>query len=230
MDILAYIIRCVVMFAVTWAAIRLMGKKSISNMTSYELTATLIISNVAAEPMVYKIVSKASVGVVTLAVITILIGSLSLKSPFYDFNINPTILVVNGKILYKNLKNVKMNVPLLMADLRSLGYANLSEIAYAIFEPNGRISAIPISQKRPVEPSDMAINTKPVHIAFPVIIDGKVKQQNLIFFKKNIKWLNEQLKNQGIKGVEDVLFAQIDTEGNLYIDLKNKHIPIPDVE
>ncbi|BBF41713.1 hypothetical protein lbkm_0393 [Lachnospiraceae bacterium KM106-2] len=230
MEILAYMIRCIIMFLVTWTGVRLSGKKSVSNMTTYELAAMMLLTTVAAEPLVYKISSKATIGVATITAITILIGSLSLKKFFYNFDTEPIVLIINGKILKKELKKTRMNIPLLMSELRTMGYPNLSEIAYAILEPNGKLSAIPMSQKRPVQPSDMAINTKPVNISFPVIIDGELRKKNLSFFKKDESWLLSQLKNAGANSFKDVLFAQIDSEGNLFVDLQNTNETYPSLD
>ena len=73
MEILTYIVRCLFMLLVAWAAIRSIGKKSIAEMTAYDLAAIILIANIAAEPLVYKISSKAAIGVcaITLGVICI---------------------------------------------------------------------------------------------------------------------------------------------------------------
>lgn len=217
------------MFLVTWAGIRLIGKKSIANMTSYDLASLMPLTSVAAEPLVFKVSSKAAVGVATITVLAILIGYLSLQEYFYNLDISPTILVSNGKILKKELSKARMNIPLLMSELRVMGYQDLSEIAYAILEPNGKLSAIPVSQNRPLRPSDMNILTSPVKLSFPIIIDGKLKESNLKFLQKDKNWLMNQLNAWGVERIEDVLIAQIDSKGNIYIDLKEKIITLPNV-
>lgn len=229
MEALAYIIRCIFMLFVTWSSLRLIGKKSITNMTSYDLAAVMLLTTVAAEPLVYKIASKATVGVATITIITIIIGVISLKEYFYNVDVTPVVLVADGKIIKDELKRSHINISLLMSELRVQGYSNLSDVAYAILEPNGKLSVIPTSQSRPVQPSDMAMVTSPVRLSFPIIVDGKLKEQNLSFAKKDKGWLMEQLKMWGVRHIEDVLFAQIDSSGNLYIDLKDKNINLPDI-
>lgn len=229
MEILVYITRCIFMFFITWAGVRLLGKKSVSNMTSFDLAAMMLITTVAAEPLVYKIPSKAAVGVGAIAVLAILIGVLSLRDFFYNVDAEPTVLVSNGKILKKALKKSRMNIPLLMSELRVQGYQDLSDVAFAILEPNGKLSAIASNKGRPVQPADMGLPTGPMRISVPVIIDGKLKEQNLAFCKKDKQWLIEQVKICGAADIEDILFAQIDSKGNIYIDLKEKEIALPNL-
>ena len=229
MEIFVYITRCVFMLIVTWTGVLLIGKKSIANMTSYDLSAIMLLTTVAAEPLVYKIVSKASVGVAAITITTILLGYLSLKEYFYNIDAQPVVIISNGKIIRAALKKSRMNIPLLMSELRVQGYQDLSSVAYAILEPNGKLSVIPTNGSRPVQPTDMGFPTAPVRISFPVIIDGKLQEQNLTFSNKDEKWLIDQLKICGAANIEDVLFAQMDSKGNLYIDLKKKKMNLPNM-
>lgn len=77
-----------------------------------------------------------------------------------------------------------------MAVLRLQGHQNLSGVAYAIFELSGKLSVVPTNQSRPVQSSDMATVTNPVRLNFSIIMDGKLKEQNLVFSKKGKNWLN----------------------------------------
>jgi uncharacterized membrane protein YcaP (DUF421 family) len=229
-EFFAYITRCVFMFLVTWAGVRLLGRKSIANMTSYDLTAMMLLTTIAAEPIVFKSTSKATIGVATITIMSILIALLSLKEFFINLDAKPVILIANGKILKSELKKVRMNIPLLMSELRTSGYQDLSDIAYAILEANGKLSTIPVNQCRPLQPSDMGIATTPLKLSYPIIIDGKLKEENLRFTKKDKNWLLNQLKNIGVSSITDVLIAQIDSSGNIYIDLKEKNVNLPDIE
>lgn len=217
MDFVAYSIRCIIMLLVTWTSVRLIGKKSISNMTSYDLAAIMLITTVAAEPLVYKIPSKATMGVMVLTVLTILLGVLSLKHFFYNIDSKPLLVVVEGHIQYKALKNSRMNIPLLMSELRIKGYQNIAEVKYAIIEPSGKISVIADSQSRPIQPRDMNIPTSPVSLSIPLVIDGKISNENLAFLQKDTEWLMSQLKAYSITNLKDVLFAQMDGQGNIHV-------------
>lgn len=229
MNTIIYILRCSIMLLVAWTGVRLLGKKSISEMTAYDLAALLVLSNVAAEPLVYKVASKATVGVFTLVLIALLLGSLSLKRFFYNIDSKPIIVIADGKIIERVLRKARMNVPLLMSELRIKGYQNVSDIKYAIIEPSGKMSVIPSSQVSPVTPKEMGIPTSPVNLSFPLIIDGEIDEKNLTFIKKDRKWLLEQLQAFEVGRFDEVLLAQYDSTGQLFVNVKNREIETPDI-
>lgn len=93
MNVVIYILRCITMLLVTWTGVRLIGKKSIAEMTSYDLAAIMLLTTVAAEPLVYKISSKATVGVFPILIATFFLGYLSLKKFFYNIDSKPSIVI-----------------------------------------------------------------------------------------------------------------------------------------
>lgn len=229
MNAVIYILRCIVMLLVTWTGIRLIGKKSIAEMTSYDLAAIMLLTTVSAEPLVYKISSKATVGVFTIVIATVFLGSLSLKKFFYNIDSKPSVVIAEGKIIEKELKKARMNLPLLVSELRIKGYQNVSDIKYAIVEPSGKMSVIAKSQISPVTPKEIGIPTAPVNLSFPLIIDGKVDDKNLNFLQKDREWLLGQLKAFNVGNFEEVLLAQYDSSGQLFVNIKNKKIEIPNI-
>jgi uncharacterized membrane protein YcaP (DUF421 family) len=212
---------------ICYLGIRIIGKKSIAQMTGYELSGVLLLSTVAAEPLVYKIVSKALIGVITLSLATLFIGWLSLKNKYYNLDSKPGIVISNGKIIMDELNKNKMNVSFLMSMLRLKGYFKLSEIEFAIIEPNGNISVLPKSQERPVKTKDMKIQTPYEGLSLPLILDGNIIKDNLSYAMLEEQWLISQLKNYSINNISDVLIAQLDSEGSLYISTNSETQSIP---
>lgn len=229
MNIFVYILRCIFMLLVVWTGVRLVGKKSIAEMTSYDLAATILLTTVAAEPLAYKTASKTTIGIFTIAMTAVLLGILSLKKIFYNIDAKPTVVIADGKIIEGELKRARMNIPLLMSELRNRGYQNLYDIRYAIIEPNGRLSVIADSQASPVTPKEMGIPTTPVNLSIPLIIDGIIDDQNLKFLQKDRSWLKEQLQAFEVGNVEDVLLAQYDSSGQLFVNIKNKEVRLPNI-
>ncbi|GAB4074663.1 DUF421 domain-containing protein [Barrientosiimonas marina] len=229
MDAIAYIIRCIIMLLVTWTAIRLIGKKSISNMTSYDFAGIMLLTTVTAEPLVYKVPSKASVGAAVIVIIIVLLGTLSLRTRFYNMDSKPTIVISGGHVQEKELRKGNMNIPLLLSELRLKGYQNIADVKYAIIEPNGKLSVVPAPEARPVQPSDIAIQPFPVFLSFPLVIDGQINDENLSFFQKDEEWLMQRLMTFSINDINDVLLAQIDSQGQLYVINKSKDLQTPNI-
>ncbi len=221
MSIVIYIFKNLVLLCVTWMGIRIIGKKSIAQMTAYELAAVMIMSTVAAQPIANKIASQDAVGILSIALGTSLLGWISLKRYFYNINGRPDIIVANGKIITHVLKSNKMNIQMLMSMLRLQGYARLSEVEFAIIEPNGNVSVIPKSQERPVKSKELKLQTPYEGLSLPLIIDGIILPQNLSYAMLDTQWLMDQLKAQGIEDISDILLAELDTEGGLYVSRRS---------
>lgn len=219
MEALVYIARCIIVLLFSWFCVRIIGKKSISQLTPYDFTALMIMANVAAEPLVYKISTKAFLGSLTIAAATVFIGYISLQKRFYNLDAKPDIVIVNGKIDKDALKRNRMNLPFLLSLLRLQGYAKVSDVEFAIIEPDGNLSVIPVSQSRPVTPKDLKLDTQYEGITLPLIIDGEIQYNNLRFSKLDILWLNQEIKKSGASGAEAVFLAELDTTGKLTVDL-----------
>lgn len=106
-----------------------------------------MMTTLAAEPLSYKIPTKALEGVIVIAVCIIMIGKLALNRKFYNADQKPSIVIVNGKINREELRKNNMNATFLLSVLRLKNYPRLSEVEYAFIEPNGQLSVIPRSQE-----------------------------------------------------------------------------------
>lgn len=218
MELLSYLARALALLMVTWLALRIIGKKSIAQMTSYELSGIMLLTTVAAEPLVYKVVSKAAIGTLFIALVVLLLGVLSLRNKFYNVDMRPDVVVMNGKVNRTLLKKNKMNVSLLMSMLRLKGYADVSQIDYAIIEPNGQISVLPKAQYRPLQTSDMQISPQEMGLPLPVILDSEIQYNNLKYAGLTTEWLKTELRKVGVMA-EDVLLAQVNLQKQLMLSL-----------
>lgn len=223
MSIIIYILRCIFILLITWTGIRFIGKKSIAEMTSYDLVALILLTTMSAEPLSHKSLSKTTIGVFSIVGSVVVLSILSLKGCFYNIDSKPTLVIVDGMIMKKELKKVRMNIPLLMSEIRTKGYQNLSDIRYAIIESSGKVSIIPKSQTSAVTPEIMGIPSPRVNLSLPLIIDGEVSDENLKFLNKDRKWLLRRLQAFEVADFNNVLIAQYDSSGQLFVNIKNKN-------
>ncbi len=103
--------------------------------------------------------------------------------------------------------------------LRIKGYPKVSDVEFAIIEPDGSLSVVPKSQSRPVTPKDLNIDTQYEGLALPLIIDGEIQDGNLKYANLDRNWLQQELKKVNISNAKEVFLAELDTQGKLYIDL-----------
>jgi len=218
--------RTVILYLTVITVIRLMGKRQVGELQPFELAITIMISALAAIPiedigipLIFSLIP-----IILLLSFQIIISIISMKSNKARalFGGHPRILIENGKLVETELKHSIININDLLEQLRLKGYPSITDVEYAIMETNGRLSVIPKSQKRPVNPQDLNLDTVYEGLTYTLIIDGKLLKENLNNIDINEDWLKKELAKFGIKNIKEVLFAAIDTRGNLIYQKKKE--------
>lgn len=217
-------IRTFILFSLVVVALRLMGKRQIGKLQPYELVVLMVLADLATIPMedIRIPLLSGAVPILLLLVIEVGISYFSMKSERLRGIIcgTPAILIQNGKIVEQELKRLRYNINDLLEQLRAKNFPNIADVEYAILENSGEISIIPKSQKRPLSPADLNIPTKYEGIPMTLVIDGYVFENNLHKINLNKEWLKSELQKFGVNDVKQVLLASLDTEGNLFYQLK----------
>lgn len=222
------LIRTLILFSLVVIALRLMGKRQVGKLQPYELVIIIMIADLAAVPMESTGIPIISGVIPILALLAseVTISYFSLKSERIRGVVcgTPSVLVENGRIVEQELQKLRYNINDLLEQLRVKNFPNIADIEFAILETNGEISVIPKSQKRPVNPADLQLPTKYEGIPITLIIDGFVFDNNLSKINLTKDWLRSELDKFGVRNFKQVLLASIDTEGNLFYQLKNQTI------
>ena len=146
---------------------------------------------------------------------------------FIDFK--STVLIKDGKILEDNLKKEKLSADELMQQLRQKNVFQVADVEFAIMEPSGEINVLQTRENLPLTPKDLGIQVAPEKPGQVVIMDGEVMDEPLRVAGFNHGWLVEELDKQGAK-IKDVFLAQVDTYGQLTVDLYDDQIQVPQNE
>ncbi|HEY9061322.1 MAG TPA: DUF421 domain-containing protein [Pseudobacteroides sp.] len=221
---LVVFIRTLILFLIVVIVMRAMGKRQIGQLQPFELAVAIMISELAAVPMQNTGIPLVNgiIPIITLLVAQITLSLISLKSIKARSIIcgRPNILIENGKINEVNLRKELYTMNDLLEQLRIKGTSNISDVEYAILETNGQLSIIPKSQKRPLTPEDIKIETNYEGIPLDLVIDGDVNYNNLKKAKLDEKWLMNELNNCGINNTKDALFVSLDSSGKVYFQKK----------
>lgn len=210
---------------------KLMGNREMSQLSMFDYIVGITIGSIAAEmsTSLENNFWEPVVAMVVYGIVATAISYLSCKSLKFRrfFSGKSKILLDNGKLYRKNFLKAKLDINEFLMQARINGFFNISDIQTAILEPNGRISFIPLSTKRPVNPVDLNINPPSDNVVINLILDGIVLQENLQKTGKDIKWLEKELNKQKISSFNDVFLATYDNEQNLSVYVKwqkeNKH-------
>ena len=199
---------------------KIIGHKQMSQLDFFDYITGITVGSIAAElateleePL------KPLVAMVVYGIVTVGLATITSKLPKTRKFINgtPTIIMNNGKIYRKNLKKAKIDLSEFLVMCRQQGFFNLADIQTAIFEYNGRLTILPKSLKRPVNPEDMGICPAPEFFYTEVIMDGAILDDNLKRMGLDSKWLQSQLKSQGFKNAKEILLGICDQSKKLTV-------------
>ena len=129
----------------------------------------------------------------------------------------PTIVMNNGKLYRKNMKKAKLELSDFMVMCRQEGYFNISDIKTAIFEYNGRLTILPKSTKRPLNPEDINIAPEEEEIMTEIIMDGEILHENIKRRGLNLEWLQKELYKNHCKNASGTYLALCDKDNNLMV-------------
>ena len=200
-----------------------MGRKQIGELNTFDYIIGITIGSIASEMTVNSDVSLINciVAMAVLSLIGILISYGTTKSMFLRrfFTGCPIILIENGKIIEKGLNKARFDINDLLQECRINGYFDISEIAYAVMEANGRISFLLKSKYTPVTLSDMKIKASKKGLCVNLIIDGNIMMEHLKNINKDSAWLLTRLENMGYSDYSNILLASCDTKEQITVYL-----------
>lgn len=221
------LLRTLILYLIVLIVMRIMGKRQIGQLQPFELVIMVMLAGLAVIPMENTGVplTNGLVPILTLLAAEYIASFLSLKSEEVRKILcgKPSILINRGKIVEQELQRLRINLNDLLEQLRIKNMPNISEVEFAILETSGSLSIIPKSQKRPLTPNDLNIPTNYEGLPITLILDGKVNHENLRIAHLSIEWLKEQISENGYSNFKEILFAALDTSGNIFIQEKMKH-------
>lgn len=155
--------RSVLMFFLALAAVRVMGKRSVGEMAPFDLVVIIIMGSVAALPLEEEQIHPLH-GVIPIVVMSFLQYTLSVINMHWRGAEKvtqgmSTPIVVNGQILYDNLRKERVSDADLHIILRQQGADRIEDIALAVLEPTGQVSVIKKKEAQPVTLEDMDLMT-----------------------------------------------------------------------
>ncbi|SDJ85355.1 DUF421 domain-containing protein [Sediminibacillus albus] len=221
-ETIVVIVRVVISFFTLLIFTRLLGKQEVGQLTFFDYINGITIGSIAAT-LATDLSARAWthwVGLVGYALLTGLLQYITIKNRYLGKVLDgePTVVIEDGKILEKNLNQMRVKIGELMTLLRAQKVFDITQVEYAIFEINGELSVKQKAEYLPVTRKDLQIPSASSGLATEVIQDGIVIEQNLQQRKKDKAWLRQQLQANGIEKEKQVAYALILPNGKLYVD------------
>lgn len=204
--------RALILYAVVFIVIRLMGKRELSKVQPFELAIIILISDLASAPMSSRGMSifDGIVPILTLLVSYLLFTFvIRISNKVQDAVCgNPTLIIENGMIKEDEMDKLQYTISDIMAQLREKDVFKIQDVKYAIVETNGTLNVVKNSD---------GFNFLPLNI----IENGKTSDSNLKALNMNEEDVNKLLRKNKLK-LENVLIGTMDENSNFIYQLKKE--------
>ena len=220
MEILYIIALSLSSIVVLFILCKLMGYRQLSQLSMFDYVNGITIGSIAAE-MATELEKplRPLVAMVVWALLVWLLEALTSKCPRLRKYISgaPSIIFDNGKLYRCNMKKARLDLSEFLIQCRQQGFFDLGAIQTAVYEPDGRLTILPVAARRPATPEDMGIAPEKEQIFTELIMDGRVLGENLRRMGVDETWLLKQLRQQGYHSAREVFLAVADANKQVAI-------------
>lgn len=224
------LVRSTGLFFLTLLLVRLIGKRQTSRLTFFDLV-TVIVIGVTAASISLNLVQNLAGGIIALAVWTLFPAAIYLLAIKYKavrdiIQGKEAVLINHGKVLEDRLLESRLTPEDLLSQLRKKNVFSFADVEFAVLEPTGEVSVLLKKDKRPATAETLNINVGRESVPQTVILDGIIMDEPLAAMGLNRGWLHTELEKAGV-APENVFIAQVDSTGQLYLDLFDDAIQVP---
>ena len=210
------LIRTIIIYVLFMFAIRLMGKRQVGELQLSELVTTLMLSELAINPIQDTSIPIAYslIPLVFLLSLEVIMSFVMSKLPHVKRVLNgaPSVIIQGGRLNQRELSRLRISISEFLGELRLKDVGDISIVDYAILEENGQLS---------VFLKDGFDESKSTKIAHSVVLDGIINKSNLEYAKKDESWVYKYLKSKRIE-LKNVFLLTCDDENNVNIILKEE--------
>jgi uncharacterized membrane protein YcaP (DUF421 family) len=223
----------IILFFLALVISKYLKKKTLSKATPFDFISYAVIA-IIITLISLNMINNIYFGLTTLAVWALMPLALdytSMRSKWV-YNVihgKERVLIKNGKVMEDNLSKARITGQEFLQELRSKKAFNLADVEFAVMETTGDISVSLKADKKPITASDLGKQVGSKSEPQTVILDGNILNEGLTNAGLNQGWLTTQLEIKGVL-LENIFLGQVDSSGDLYIDLFDDLIQVPKTE
>lgn len=213
------IFRTILIYILIVVAMRLMGKRQLGELQPAEFVTTILISNLASisieQPELPLISSIVPVFIIVCLEILISAACVYNKKIANLIAGAPRVVIKNGKIDQKMLKELRYTTDDLLESLRAKDVFDVTTVDFAIVETNGSMSVFKKFASDTPTNKDLKIDAPKHHgPVLPIILDGEVDEANLAYYNKTKSWLEDVCDKENCK-IKNVMLCLHDAENKI---------------
>lgn len=229
-DWMSIVIRSFFALVFLFVLTRILGKKQISQLTFFEYVLGITIGDLAGT-ISTDVDFRFWHGVIAILVwvlipLTLEILTLKSKTLRLWFEGKGTVVIKDGKILEDNLKKERYTGDELLAQLRTKSVFQMADVEFAMLEASGDLSVLLKSELQPLTPKHLGMKLSIEKPTQSVIMDGVIQDEPLAATGRGSGWLHKELDKLGVTK-DNVFLAQVDTHGELTVDLYDDKLKVP---
>ena len=203
--------RTIFFYIIVVISYKLMGKREVGELSVFDFIVSMLVSQLIAvsienykESILFVVIP-----LITLVILQIILSKLSLKSnKFRNFlDGKQSVIISKGKLNFSEMIKQRYNLDDLLLQLREKQIRSVEEVDYAILENNGKLSVFKKDDK------DKKI------FPLPIILDGIIQEDNLLYINKSKKWINNILDKKKIS--KDKVFYAFYKNDEIYVIKKD---------
>lgn len=206
------ILRTLFFYFIIVLAYRIMGKREVGQLGIIDLIVSILIAELVALGIekIHQSIWMTLLPICVLVVIELILGYIAVKSRRFSklFGGKPTMIISDGKIVFKNLISQRYSLDDLLLELRKKEISSIEDVEYAFLETNGDLS---IFKYKPLKIKS--------NIPLPFIVEGVIQDDVLKELNKSEIWVNNLLKQNNID-LDNVFYA-IYQKNHVYVIKKN---------
>lgn len=211
-EIIMIFLRTVGIYFAIFIAFRVMRKREVGELSIMDLVVYILLAEIGILAIENRDQNFAlqlfPMGLIVI--IQIISARVSLKSSTMRDKLEgkASIIIRNGNIDEKEMNKQRYNMDDLLMQLREQGILELSQVQLAVLETNGKLS---VFEKKENPPS----------VIDPLIVDGEFHHDTLKELNLTEEAVIAMLREKGVKDYQKVSLAQMKSNGDLHVDVKN---------
>jgi uncharacterized membrane protein YcaP (DUF421 family) len=140
-------VRGVALFGFVYLLTRVIGRRELSSLEPFDLILLIVLGDAIQQGLTQDdySVTGAAIAVGTIAVLQVATSWFAYRFRWARrvLNGDPIVLVQDGQVLERNLRRERLTVEEVAEAARGQQLASIEEVAWAVFEPSGKINFIP---------------------------------------------------------------------------------------
>lgn len=224
------VLRSIIFLIALFFITKWLGKKQLSQMSIFEFISSIVLGGIVAihssstnSPIMYGLIAML---VWLLIPYTVIFFSLKKRNIRTFFQGKSTVFIQEGKIMEENLNKEKYSTDDLLENLRHKDIFKVADVEFAVLEPSGQLNVLLKRENKPLTAKDIGITLAPESEPETVIMDGEMLLEPLANLSLNPHWLETELEKTDVT-IENVFLGQVDSYGQLTIDLYDDKIVVP---